>query len=419
MWDPYAGFETTVMPNGLTVHVAHWPDRPWSAVGFVVHSGARVDPIGLEGTAHFVEHLVSRNGNMLYGDVEKFFDRIGGSCMLGVTNFKSTSYSFFAPSDSDNLKKAFRYFGNMLLDLRLERFIEEQRKVILSEFHRKFPIPAQMDLRWRERKTVFYGTWLERFLSPLGEPGSISRISEMDLQNYYDWHYTPANMSVVCVGGLGSQEVLKYLENSPFSLMKTGKRSIIPEPQSDFHVPSENRYVVEMHKIAKTEVPMERASYSSVVVVPGTIDWPILTVFRNMVDRLLFDEIRERRGWTYSVGLNNYNHQAFREATISCSGIPLEALDRIEAVIESCLESIPDMSDLFSETVHRLVSDIHDLDMTGRALRDNVMNQLQTDHLFTTSTEDNHRISLVTLEDIREVMKWFAPHRRRTVLTVP
>ena len=57
--------------------------------------------------------------------------------------------------------------------------------------------------------------------------------------------------------------------------------------------------------------------------------------------------------------------------------------------------------------------------MTGRALRDNVMKQLGTEQVFTTSTEDKLIISSVSLDDVREVLKWFAPNRRRTVLTVP
>ena len=419
MFDPYEGFETVVMPNGLTVHVAHWPDRPWLAAGFVVHSGARIDPIGLEGAAHFVEHLVFMNGSLSNASVEKFFDKIGGTCMLGSTSHKSTNYNFFVPTNHDDLSKAFAVFGEMLLGLRLERFIEEQRKVILSEFHKKFPVPVYTDLRWREQKIVFAGTWLERYISPMGEPNSINRIAQSDLQSYYDSHYTPANMSVVCVGGLSLQEVLVHLNDSPFSKEMTGLRSPLPEQLSDFPLPSESRHVVETHKIIKMDVPLERASYSSIVVIPGTVDWSALIVFRNMLNNALFDEIREKYGWTYSIGLSNYNHHAFHEATINCSGIPLHALDQIESCIESCIEFISDRKELFLEMVHGLISNIEGLDMTGRALRDNVMKQLGTEQVFTTSTEDKLIISSVSLDDVREVLKWFAPNRRRTVLTVP
>ena len=60
MWDPYSEFRTATLPNGLTVHAAHWPGRPWESVGVLIHSGAEQDPFGLEGLSHFVEHLVSK-----------------------------------------------------------------------------------------------------------------------------------------------------------------------------------------------------------------------------------------------------------------------------------------------------------------------------------------------------------------------
>jgi len=44
MWDPYAEFESATLPNGLKVYAAHWAERPWQAIGFVIHSGAEQDP---------------------------------------------------------------------------------------------------------------------------------------------------------------------------------------------------------------------------------------------------------------------------------------------------------------------------------------------------------------------------------------
>ena len=61
MWDPYSEFQKHVFDNGLTLYSAHWPDRAWEAVEFIVHAGAKEDPRDLPGTAHFVEHLDSDN----------------------------------------------------------------------------------------------------------------------------------------------------------------------------------------------------------------------------------------------------------------------------------------------------------------------------------------------------------------------
>lgn len=419
MFDPYEGFETAVMPNGLTVHVVHWPGRPWLAAGFVVHSGARVDPIGLEGTAHFVEHLVSRNGSVFYEDIKKFFKNVGGKVALGATGHHSTMYDFFVPTDGDVVSKAFFIFGEMLLGLQIKNFIEEQRRVILSEFHRKFTLPIDRDLAWKISKTVFHGTWLERYISTVGETDSIGRITQRDLENFYNAHYTPENMSVVCVGGMSLVDVLKLLASGPFGQQKQGSRTPLLERLSDFPPPLERKYVFEKHKHIQTKDRSETASFESALVIPGAIEWPELMVFGKMIDPILFDEVREKRGWTYSINFNRFGHRAFHAASIVCSGVPLKAIDQIEPLIDSLVQSMAERRDLFEQAVHDLISDIGQLDITGRSLRNVVMGDLSLNQTFTSSTDDRLRIRNVTMDDIERVLTWLVPHRRWTKIDLP
>src|SRR4051812_30555915 len=115
MWDPYAEFETAVLPNGLTVYAAHWPNRPWQYVDFIIHAGAKDDPVGLEGLHHFMEHLVSLNMYRSRSKFENFFLDAGGSVHLGSSRFLATQYGFSLPTDKRKLSKAFQLLGEMLL----------------------------------------------------------------------------------------------------------------------------------------------------------------------------------------------------------------------------------------------------------------------------------------------------------------
>jgi predicted Zn-dependent peptidase len=44
-------------------------------MGFLIHSGAEHDPIGLEGVAHFVEHTTSENAPIPKKELNDFFER--------------------------------------------------------------------------------------------------------------------------------------------------------------------------------------------------------------------------------------------------------------------------------------------------------------------------------------------------------
>jgi predicted Zn-dependent peptidase len=300
MWDPYSEFQSAVLLNGLTIHSAHWPGRPWEAVGFLIHSGAKHDPVGLEGLAHFVEHLISCNSEVSKNDIKVFFDDFGGNVNLGMTGYINTEYRFFVPADKAVLSRAFSMFGKMLLSSSLEKSIERERKVIFGEFNLRYPFRHKFELATRAHKAIYPGDWLERFTSPLGSPESVGLISEGDLQSYYDTHYTPANISIVCVGGMKLAELVEIISESSFSIQKKGTRTLLPIPLDEVSLPSETCHVeyVSKYTTSITEV----IQYESIAKIPGKIDSCVVRFVAEILDKLLNEEVREKRAWTYSIG---------------------------------------------------------------------------------------------------------------------
>jgi predicted Zn-dependent peptidase len=406
VWDPYAEFEKAVLPNGLTIYAAYWPERSWEAVNFLVHSGARLDHVGLEGTAHFVEHLVSRNANIPYSEIKKFFDETGGWVELGVTSFHSTWYKFFTSiTESHNFEKALSIFGSMLITANLKNFVEAQRQVILAEFQRKYPAQFRIDLAWKNKKILHRDDWPSRSITPMGYPDSINRIFEKDIQDYYDQHYTPSNISVVCVGGLRIEEIVKLFSDSPFGIKKEGIRSTPLVPSESVLPPTENRYVLELSKHIKMDKPLESVGYSSTVVIPGKVNVRALGIAQRMLNEILFNEVRETRGWTYSINASSYNDRSFREVLIESSSLALGSLDYIEDVIEECLTAVSCREDLFKQIVKKMIVRHSMIDTTAKSICDTSMDDVSKLDRIETLVEDNDLL--------------FSPERRLTILTVP
>src|SRR5258708_2659484 len=115
MLDPYAEFEKATLTNGLDIYAAHWPGRPWEAVGFLIHSGAEQDPVGLEGVGHFTEHMVAANTETDLQKVKNFFEENGGQANFGSTGFYGITYSFWLPIDESIFAQGLAFFGEMLL----------------------------------------------------------------------------------------------------------------------------------------------------------------------------------------------------------------------------------------------------------------------------------------------------------------
>lgn len=417
MWDPYAEFESATLPNGLTVHAAHWPGRPWEAMGFLIHSGAEHDPVGLEGLSHFVEHAVSENTTISKTELGAFFKDCGGMASLGATGYPYTLYRFFVPVDKAILERAFSMFGHMLLLAKLKKSIERERQVIIGEFHRHYPVKIKLDLDMREHKALYTGYWLERFIRPLGNPESVARITQSELQSHYDAHYTPANMSIVGVGGMQLSELVGLLSESPFATSKKGIRTPLPTPATDVAPPSETRHVFEMSKYVTG--PIEVGAYRSVAKIPGDIGEHVVYVMQEMFNSVLFEEVRERRAWAYAINSSWCNLRHFYEYSINCGALALKAIDGIEEVIDVCITSMSEREDLFEQTKRRALASHLMIDPTGKGICDGALDDLAEDQRIISLAEIGDDFKRVTMSDVRNALQWLRPERRWTLITRP
>ena len=418
MFDPYKNFDSIVTPNGLTVYVSHLPECSWESVGFLIHSGAEQDPVGLEGTAHFVEHLVSENASIPKEDLESFFRNKGGNINLGSTGNNGTQYSFFLPFNKDGLHQAFGIIGKMLLFTKLTRCVERERQVIIEEFHREYPSKLSLSMKreLRKRKALYSGFWLERLTTSLGTPESIKKITERDLQGYYDKHYTPTNMSIVCVGGMTLSEVVEMLSHSPFAEKKNGERTPNPIPLTDLAPPTETQY---RSKVISTlrGVFTNTSIYESVAKVPISGNLSTIGLVQEMLRRSLNEEIRERRAWTYHIGVMHQNHRHFFEFGIYCKALARRAVNDIDAVVEDCILGLQSKEDALENEKRYFLNKNTMVDISGRELVMLTLYMLAKHHRIRTITETNEDIRRVTMDDVRETLLWLTPERRWTSLT--
>lgn len=417
MWDPYAEFQTASLPNGLTVHAAHWPGRPWEAMGFMIHSGASQDPEGLEGVAHFVEHLVSVNTILPAKDIYAFFGNCGGNVDLGATRYPNAYYKMFVPIEKDILSRAFSIFGHMLLSAKLEKFIERERQVITGEFHRRYPAKFKLDLELRKYKMLYPGYRPERFTTPLGRPESIEAISQNDLQSYYDQHYTPTNISIVGVGGMQLAELVELLSNSPFAQKKEGERTPRQVPVNEVEPPLETLYILQTPE--QPSMQLDVGAFQSWARLPGNINTAVLAIIRRMLTHILMEEVREQRAWVYDISSNWGNVGGFREISISCQALALKAIDEIEEVIEICIASVADREDLFEEVKGRMISANLMIDHSGQGIRDGALDNLGDHQKILPVREWNEEVEGVKMEEICSLLKWLKPERRWAIITRP
>lgn len=416
MYDPYAEFKKYILPNGLEVHYAH-TDRPWIIVEIVVHSGGREDPVELPGLAHFVEHLVSENiPNRGLDHVSEFFDTCGGSTGFGRTNYLSTRYKFCVPADVSILREALNIFGSMLLGARIKKKIERERKIIQCEFNERYLFPEKLDWETTAHRSLFNGHRLETWFGPLGKSEGFLSATKADLQVFYDRHYTPANMSVVIHGGLSTREVIALLEKSEFGMRKEGIRNQIPVPFNPISIPLERERVVKLSN--HTSLRIDQTQYEATWAFP--VDYPQLarSVFDQMLNMILFEEIREKRRFAYSVHANYIDYQDVSEYQITAN-VATGATSRIDRCIQECISMVPSRFDLFTRNIESLKRNCHMIDLSGSDLVETASDDLVAQHRIISSQEDWGGLHQVKFEQMAEAAALLSDERKYTFVIRP
>lgn len=416
MYDPYTQFSKHILSNGLEVHSVFW-DRPWIGAEIIVHSGGREDPVTMPGLAHFVEHVVSQNiPNREFDQVKEFFDICGGGANFGNTNYLSTQYKFGVPANPTIFHEALEIFGSMLLKAQIEKEVERERKVIFREFNGRYPFLQKLEWDMGIRRALFKGHRLETWNRPLGRTEGFLSATEADLQGFYDKHYVPANVSLVIIGGLPTEEVLAGLEKSPFGMRKSGARNQISPPFNQIPILTEQSKIVKLSDYVSFKV--DQTEYKATWAFPSDFHWQARRVFDAVLREILFDEIREKRGLAYSIGINYTNFQDVLEYEIIGRVSP-EATHHIDQLVRTCIEMAPSRRDLFDRKLKSLKQQCLMIDFGGQELASRSAEDLVYDHRIIPMQEVWDDLHKVTFEQMSEATALLSSERQYSFITCP
>ena len=198
----------TVLDNGLKVIVQEMRSAPLVSVWCWYKVGSKDERPGLTGVSHWVEHMNFKGTiNIPRDEMKGIVERLGGS-WNGYTWIDQTAYLETAP----------RGALDRLLFIEAERMAhgiydpeecESERTVIISELHGGDNDPDQL-LDTEVTAAAFRA-------HPYGHPtiGWLPDLQSMtrdDLYGYYRQYYIPNNATLVVVGDVEADEVLRLAE---------------------------------------------------------------------------------------------------------------------------------------------------------------------------------------------------------------
>ena len=218
--NPFSGFETHFLSNGLKVWFKRLPGAPDVSISVGVPYGWDSDPRGKEELAHLTEHvLFSDHDGRTEQEIKEAIESIGGR-RNGFTTPDHTWYYVTVSKEHGGF--AIEWLSRLVSPHTMDAdVVERNRQPVALEINaqpREFfeQVWASLNPPWlmpsdfwqrefgmKTRSGRQYDRW-----------ASLQRITSQDVADFYDRYYVPGAMTLTVIGDLNPSEVLEISERT-------------------------------------------------------------------------------------------------------------------------------------------------------------------------------------------------------------
>lgn len=198
--------EYVLTANGLRVLHVSLPGSPTITTNIVYHVGSKDEAYGETGLAHMLEHMLFKPTHTKGLAWKKLEDK--GAKLNATTWLDRTLYYFNLPTeylDDMLMVEADRMRNVTLTDA---EFIPERANV-LSEYEMNNSKPEEA-LGWVVMSSAFQSHGYKH--DTIGFRSDIESFTPEKLKQFYDRYYWPNNATLIVVGDIDAQTVLKSVE---------------------------------------------------------------------------------------------------------------------------------------------------------------------------------------------------------------
>ncbi|WP_296667623.1 pitrilysin family protein [Demequina sp.] len=290
----------SILPGGVRVFTEEIPGMRSATLGAWIGVGSRDEAPEHGGSTHFLEHLLFKGTARRSAlDIAEEFDRVGGESNA-LTGKEYTCY--YARVIDTDLPMAIDVVLDMVTSARLDQAdFDMERGVILEELAMNEDDPGDV-IHERFTEAVLGGHVLGRPIG--GTPEIIKAVSRDAVGEHYRRHYVPEGLIVTAAGGVDHDAVCALVTDA---LERGGwgvEGAAVPVGRRDPFAP--------VDVTTNPAVTITRGELEQAHVLLGTRGLratderrSVLSVYNAILgggmSSRLFQEIREKRGLTYSV----------------------------------------------------------------------------------------------------------------------
>src|ERR1700719_1389852 len=406
--------EREVLPNGLVLVAEHMPHMRSVAIGIWVRAGSRGEPSGLNGIAHFIEHMVFKGTARRSAEqIAREMDSVGG--LLDAFTSKEM-VSFNAKVLDENLPVAFDVLSDLVLSpIFAEEDIVKEKHVILEEIRMEDDNPESL-----AHEVLTQSFWRGH---PLGAPilGTRRTVRGFTRKSvvhcFARWH-TPANTVITAAGNI-HVDVLRKLVDKFFGGIKRRPQAAPNSrtaPHTHARLIARNKPALEQAHItlAVPSYPLAHAGRSAASVLNN--------ILGGSMSSRLFQNIRERQGLAYAVfsELNPYSDAGMLFVYAGTSRSTTERVLRsIAGEFARMKKELVGADELRRAKDQLKGSLVLSLESPGARMSNLARQEIYFGRFF--SVEELHAsIEAVTAEDVQQTaVEFFQPHKIAATVVGP
>ncbi|HVO68069.1 MAG TPA: pitrilysin family protein [Syntrophales bacterium] len=320
----------TVLPNGIRIVSEEIKHVRSISIGVWVQSGSRYEDRTINGTAHFIEHMLFKGTkNRSSFDIASAIDSVGG--IINAFTGKELT-SFYIKIPDYHLAMAVDLLADIFINSRFdeEEIIKEQ-SVILQEI--KMVEDSPDDYIHDFFESVFWNGH-PLGLSVLGTRDLISTLNRETLVAFFNDRYKGDNLVLAAAGNLKHDEFVDLVNRTFGSMSGKSLKSQTNEPVISSKTAVVKKDLEQVHVIIGTVAPsaINPKRYSSFI---------LNAILGGSMSSRLFQEIREKRGLAYAIHsyLNPYSDAGFLGIYAGTGK------DRLQIVISLILEELKRLRD--------------------------------------------------------------------------
>lgn len=292
-----AKFEKTILPNGIRVLTERRESTQCAVVGFWLETGSRDEPVKLQGVSHLIEHLVFKGTKSFSAlDISYKLEAVGGE----INAFTAKEHvCFHTTTLKEDLELCVQVLSELMSSALFEKkAVDKEKKVVLQEI-----LMAKDDIEDSVFDNYFATAFPKNSLGTniLGTSKSVSAIKRDQVVEWYKGMYVPNNLIVSVTGNIEHKKVVdlvdKYLGRQKKKAITTERTAPKIKALREF----DKRESEQVHAI----VTLPTISYGSERRFEAFI---VNSCLGGGMTSKLYQNIRENRGWVYSIFsmLNTY-----------------------------------------------------------------------------------------------------------------